>query len=420
MAEKPVEVWRVLLVDDDKDDYLITNSMLNQAKGRKVALEWAPTFEAGQRLLETGHYTAVLVDYDLGLRTGIELIRENVARGNPAPLILYTGRGGYEVDLEAMQAGATLYLSKTEATPYLLERSLRYAIERKRIEAELDRRLQERSHILESIQDGFFAIDRDWRITYINHRAARNGGFEPEELLGRVFWEAFPRLLGTPLEENYRYVMNERTPVQVEMQGVFHQLWYDISIYPSVEGISIFWQDITARKLAEQEMRVANELLQEQAEELELQTEELRTQSDELANANEQIRLSEEIARQRLNELEDLYHTAPVGLCVLDSQLRWVRINERLAEINGLPAAAHIGKRVRELLPHLAKEVEPRMRRVLETGEPQTGIEIISETPAQPDVQRSWLESWLPIMDSTGKATGLSIVVEETTERKRA
>ena len=128
---------------------------------------------------------------------------------------------------------------------------------------------------------------------------------------------------------------------------------------------------------------------------------------------------TEELARQRLMEIEDLYRNAPVGLCVLDRDLRFVRINERLAEINGIPAAAHIGKQVRELMPELADAVEPEMRRVLETGQPRLNIEIAAETPARPGMQRTWLEQWLPVTDGRGQVKGLSIVVEETTERKR-
>ena len=103
--------------------------------GRRIELEWASNFVAGQQKLRSNHYHAVLVDYDLGSRTGIELIRETVDRGYPAPLILYTG-GSYDVDVEAMQAGATLYVTKSEATS-LAGAFLRYAIERKRMEAEL-------------------------------------------------------------------------------------------------------------------------------------------------------------------------------------------------------------------------------------------------------------------------------------------
>ncbi len=129
---------------------------------------------------------------------------------------------------------------------------------------------------------------------------------------------------------------------------------------------------------------------------------------------------AEEEARQRLAEIEDLYRTAPVGLCVLDRDLRWVRINERLAQMNGFSAAEHIGKRLRDLLPALADAVEPGARGVLESRQPHLNIEVVSETPAAPGVTRSWLEHLLPILDEHGKAVGLSIVVEETTERHRA
>jgi len=131
-------------------------------------------------------------------------------------------------------------------------------------------------------------------------------------------------------------------------------------------------------------------------------------------------RRAEEEARQRLREIEDLYRNAPVGLCVLDRKLRWVRINERLAEFNGIPVEDHIGKRLPDLLPDLAEACGPGIRAVLETGQPQHNIEIVSQTPAQPGVTRSWLEHLLPITDERGQVIGLSIVVEETTDRRRA
>lgn len=131
-------------------------------------------------------------------------------------------------------------------------------------------------------------------------------------------------------------------------------------------------------------------------------------------------RRAEEEARQRLREIEDLYRNAPVGLCVLDRDLRWVRINERLAEINGIPAADHIGKRLPDLLPELAEACGQGIRAVFATGKPQRNIEIVSQTPAEPGVTRSWLEHLLPLLDEQGQVTGLSIVVEETTERRRA
>jgi PAS domain S-box-containing protein len=140
----------------------------------------------------------------------------------------------------------------------------------------------------------------------------------------------------------------------------------------------------------------------------------------ERKRAEEELRKSEEISRQRLEEIENLYRNAPIGLCELDRELRYVRLNERLAEINGVSVADHIGKRVRDVLPQsIADKAESQMLRVLETGKPLLDIEIVSETLAKQGIERSWMEQWIPITDIQGFVTGLNIVVEETTERKK-
>ena len=82
--------------------------------------------------------------------------------------------------------------------------------------------------------------------------------------------------------------------------------------------------------------------------------------------------------------LQALYDRAPMGLAVLDAQLRYVRINERLAEINGLSVAEHLGKTVREIVPDLADTVESIIHHVLKTGEPGVDLEVRGETVAQP------------------------------------
>ena len=138
----------------------------------------------------------------------------------------------------------------------------------------------------------------------------------------------------------------------------------------------------------------------------------------ERRKAEQAVERARALARERLREIEDIYHNAPIGLCVMDRELRFVRINEKLAEINGIPAEDHIGKTVRELLPQLADETEQGMRRVLEKGEPELNVEVVGETPAEPGAERSWLEQWLPIRDEKGRVTGLNIVAEETTARK--
>lgn len=144
--------WRILLIDDDEDDYLITRDLLAEARGSKVDLCWAATYEEGRQYISTCHsnpFDAVLVDYDLGAKTGLELVREVDPKGCPFPLILLTGRGSYEVDVEAMQAGVSLYLTKNEVNALLLERCIRYAIELKHNE----QLLQNRSDRLQLLSD---------------------------------------------------------------------------------------------------------------------------------------------------------------------------------------------------------------------------------------------------------------------------
>lgn len=117
-------------------------------------------------------------------------------------------------------------------------------------------------------------------------------------------------------------------------------------------------------------------------------------------------------------ELETVYANAPVGLCVLDRELRWVRINRALAEINGFSPEEHIGRRVTELLPDVAAQAEPALRRVLDTGEALLGVELRGTTPARPGVERRWIENFFPLRDGQGQVVGINVVCEEVTERR--
>lgn len=119
-------------------------------------------------------------------------------------------------------------------------------------------------------------------------------------------------------------------------------------------------------------------------------------------------------------ELEAIYEHAPIGLCVLDSDLRWLRINRRLAEINGLPPEAHIGRSIRELLPLVADQAEPLLRQVLESGQPLLDVSLEGETPARPGERRAWVEHFYPLRDASGAVVGVNVVCDEVTEKRRA
>jgi PAS domain S-box-containing protein len=119
-------------------------------------------------------------------------------------------------------------------------------------------------------------------------------------------------------------------------------------------------------------------------------------------------------------ELEAIYNSASVGLCVFDTELRYLRINERLAEINGLPASEHIGRTFREIVPELAEQAEAIANRILETGLPVMNIELTGTSPARPDIQRTLVTTWVPLKDTFGKTIGINVTAEDITERKRA
>lgn len=122
---------------------------------------------------------------------------------------------------------------------------------------------------------------------------------------------------------------------------------------------------------------------------------------------------------QQLSEIETLYRTAPIGLVMFDCELRCVRINEKMAEINGVPVAATVGRRVREYVPaELADTSEPMLRKVCDTGEAILGVEVQGQTAA--GIPSFWLVNYHPLRDREGAIAGVQVVVQDISERSRA
>lgn len=150
---------KILLVDDDEDEFALTRALLADrsylADGNlpvRFQLEWVATYPAALEAFQKNQFDVYLVDYRLGERDGLDLLRAAKACGCTAPVILLTGKGSYAIDVEAMQVGAHDYLVKGELTAPLLERTIRYAMERKRAEdsllkshEELELRVRERT-----------------------------------------------------------------------------------------------------------------------------------------------------------------------------------------------------------------------------------------------------------------------------------
>lgn len=129
MVDGPV---RVLLIEDDDEDYLLTKDFFDELPRGAYHLDRVADYQSALKELETGGYDVYLVDFRLGQRTGLELIAEAIRRGCRAPLIMLTGQREREFDLQAMQAGAFDYLVKDQLSATALERSMRYAIQQRR------------------------------------------------------------------------------------------------------------------------------------------------------------------------------------------------------------------------------------------------------------------------------------------------
>lgn len=131
MVDKEI---KILLIDDDEDDYVVTRDLLSEATNLRYELHWISSYKEALGRLCENKYDVYLLDYRLGSHTGLDLLQKASCQGCRSPFILLTGEGDHETDIKAMKAGAADYLVKGEISAPLLERSIRYAIERKRTE----------------------------------------------------------------------------------------------------------------------------------------------------------------------------------------------------------------------------------------------------------------------------------------------
>jgi len=134
----------------------------------------------------------------------------------------------------------------------------------------------------------------------------------------------------------------------------------------------------------------------------------------------EELRQSKREARARFREIRALYQHAPVGLALLDLELRFLRVNEFLRDITGLETEEHVGRPVFDILPDLRATLEPILRRVIETGEAVRNIEVEGGTPARPDVKMWWKLHAYYLTDDYGATPGIGLVAEDITAQKRA
>jgi len=153
--------------------------------------------------------------------------------------------------------------------------NLAIAIERNQIENERKKLLNEKNRILESIGDGFFAVDNNFIVEYWNNQAEELLFTPKEKVLNQYLWNAFDKNLAQKSYQQYSKALKERIPLKFEDYYKPIGRWFDVNVYPSQNGISVFFKDITERKQAEEKLKELNQSLKVQAKELARSNEEL-------------------------------------------------------------------------------------------------------------------------------------------------
>src|SRR5207244_7364456 len=205
-----------ILLVEDQDDSRKTLSRLIGMRGHKVTQ--VATAEEAERVLAADSFPFLILDWMLPGKSGVDLCRElrTKPNGDESFILLVTARDHTEDVEQALETGANDYLTKPIDPDRLhvrlsvAERRIRALVERNQVRTELQETVRKMTDILEKTSDGFFAVDRDWRFTFVNRQAEKLLNRSREELLGKDFWMEFPDFTRDAFERNYRRAMSEQ------------------------------------------------------------------------------------------------------------------------------------------------------------------------------------------------------------------
>ncbi|WP_218378550.1 hybrid sensor histidine kinase/response regulator [Chitinophaga sp. sic0106] len=173
---------RILMIDDDEDDFFLVNALLQDISPDQYLLEWASSYQKGIIAIESMQHDLYLVDYRLGGFTGIDVLKHFRQLGINAPVILFTGKGDYRIDKEAMEAGASDYLVKSEINAAMLERAIRYTLDKYAHLSAIAKSEKRYFSIFEKSNDLILLVDKTQRIIAANPAALRLLGYDDATL----------------------------------------------------------------------------------------------------------------------------------------------------------------------------------------------------------------------------------------------
>lgn len=183
LAKEPLELQplKLLLVEDDEDDYTLTSAVLSEISGVAIAITWVTTVEAALAALQAQAFDVCLSDYHLGKHTGLDLLNATQAQKLGIPVIMLTGQSDRSTDLATMAAGAADYLVKAEITPAMVERSIRYTLNHARTLAALQEKEQQYALVAQAANDGIWDWNWQTQTIYFSPRWIAILGYELEE-----------------------------------------------------------------------------------------------------------------------------------------------------------------------------------------------------------------------------------------------
>lgn len=171
------------MVDDDEVSFVLVRRMLDRVPGKSFVTEWAPTYEAGLEALTQGRHDVCLLDYRLGTRTGLDLLREAIHIGVRTPIIILTGQNAPQVDQDAARLGAADFLLKDQLEPVTLERVIRYSIQQAATLAALSKSHERFRLLFERSMDPILISNDRGHFVEVNRAACHLLGLSREELL---------------------------------------------------------------------------------------------------------------------------------------------------------------------------------------------------------------------------------------------
>jgi PAS domain S-box-containing protein len=176
-------VVRVLIIDDDEDDFILTSGYIQKIEDRRFDIQWCYNYNAAVQNIASKKFDIYLVDYRLGAKTGLDLLKEATTMNCEEPFILLTGKGNPNIDKQAMQMGATDYLVKSELTTEKLERCIRYSLERAASTKALRANERKYRSIFEKTKEAVFTTNLDLVFKDVNSAMSKLAACEKAQLL---------------------------------------------------------------------------------------------------------------------------------------------------------------------------------------------------------------------------------------------